>query len=168
MIAEDEYAAGLALAYQEGERSIDDQARTLESLRARGATLFSAAGVIGGFLAGLALNKTSTALLSGLGWVGVIVGGAAFLVVAVATVAIWWPATMQIRLDPGRLIVDYIESEPPATLADIHREIALWRHQQINTNSQVLDRRVKLLLVALMAFPIEVIALLLSLQDVAR
>jgi len=166
--ADEEHTAGLALAYQEGERSIDDQARTLESLRARAATLFSAAGVIGGFLVGLALNKTPTTQLRGLGWLGLTVGAAAFLVVAVAVVAIWWPVTMHVRLDPGRLIVDYIESESPATLAELHREIALWRHQQINSNSVRLDRRVDLLIIALMAFPVEVIALLLSVQDVAR
>ena len=167
-MTDEEQAAMMALAYQEGNRSIDDQARTLENLRGRAATLFSAAGVIGGFLVGLVVNKTSTTQFSSLGWPGLAVGAGTFLVIAIVTMAIWWPATMQIRLDPGRLIVDYIETEPPATLADIHREVALWRHQQINTNSAVLHRRVNLLLMALSAFPLEVIALLLSLQDVAR
>jgi len=57
------------LAYEASVRAIEDQARVLEDLRSRAATLVAAAALVTGFLGEAALTRADT--ITPLSWIGV-------------------------------------------------------------------------------------------------
>lgn len=65
-----------------------------------------------------------------------LLGGAALAlaVVACAVVVVWWPTNTTFKLDSGLLIGSYVEGDPPMTLAEIHRELALHMGGNVQAN----------------------------------
>src|SRR5688572_17475922 len=95
------------VAYREAVRSVDDQIRTVDNIRGRAATLFSAAGVAVAVL-GLVVRDAGGSP----GGCALGVGVAGFVVLAAATVAIWWPTKRgQFLMDAGKIIRDSIETD---------------------------------------------------------
>ena len=126
------------IAYREAVRAVDGQAKVLEQIRARAGTLFSAPGVTVGVL-GLAVDRaqplpppTACALR---------VAGVAFVILSLATVAVWWPVRNGWFLMNARLIIrDSIEGDEPLTWEDLHRDLALHHGEHAIRNGPIIRR----------------------------
>jgi hypothetical protein len=147
--------ARLELIYQEALRGLLQQRSEVESLRGRAGTLIFAASFAGSLLGG-------RALADGIGawdWV------ALALLVAIGGLAagLLWPYyDLAYRFDPEDLIKEYIEADPPASIASMHRALAVrlkadWRH-----NGQIVRRMREALQIALLALIAMMLAWMVS------
>jgi hypothetical protein len=158
---------GYKLAYEEGKLAVADQASTLKETRDRVGTLVSAAAVVAGLAAALTFNSGRTSRLSGWGVLATVASAVGFAAIALAAVMIWRPFPGTFTLDAGTLVGSYVEGDPPASLAEIHRELALHLGTHSAYNRDLLDRRLTWFVVALLAFLVEIGGLMLVLWDVA-
>ncbi|MEJ7567751.1 MAG: hypothetical protein WKF41_05745 [Gaiellaceae bacterium] len=115
------------IAYDEAKRALDDQAKTLDGLRARAGTLLAVASLVTSFLGGQVLAKPTIkealvirADIGALGWIAI----AAFLGVVVATMAILWPyRDWRFNLSASTITQwDVSEAEAKGHLAIFHEE----------------------------------------------
>jgi hypothetical protein len=108
----------LAFIYQEALRGLLQQQGAVESLHNRAGTLVFAASFASSLLG-------SRALTDGLGtwdWLAVVL----LLAIGVLTVILLWPYyNLSFRFDAQDLLDTYVDSETPANLAKMHRQLAL-------------------------------------------
>lgn len=111
---------GYELAFQEGVRRLEHQESSLDELRSRSGTLLAAAALATSFLG-------AAALPDGQPWTTpVLVAVGAFVATIVACLVVLWPKhDWRFVNDPTKVIGDYVEDEPPATMPEIHRDLAL-------------------------------------------
>lgn len=159
--------AGYALAYEAGLKAVDEQACVLRETRDRAGSLMSAAAVAGGLAAGLAFTSDRSTSIDLAGVLGAIVAVIGFVVVAVTTVMIWRPTEGRFVHDSGVLVGSYVEGDPPADLAELHRELALWLGKQTESNRHVLEVQLKTFTVGLFGLLVEISGAILALGDVA-
>jgi hypothetical protein len=145
-----------ALAYQEALRAITQQQDVLKDIRGRSSTLLGVASISTSFLGGIALNKQDP---HGLSWVAV----GAFVVLGGLTLAILLPrAGWTFRFSARKLIAEYIETDSPAELAEIHRDLALHLENHYDSNGQHLRVLFWLFRIATAVLVIEILMWLLA------
>jgi len=145
-------AQGYELAYREGKAAIADQAATLRETRDRAGTVVATAAVVAGLGTSLILSQGRGVPISWLGWMGTVVAAAGFATVVVGTVMVWRPLVVVINLDAGTIVGSYVEGEPPADLAEIHRELALHIGNHVSHNRDQISDRMTWFTYALWAF----------------
>jgi hypothetical protein len=141
------------IAYREAVRSLEGQARDLENIRSHVSITLSAGGIAAAFLG--ALTKAHGPAF----WVAV----AAFGLAAVATIIAYWPVTFAWDFDGYELVSNYVDRKPPATEDFVMRELAVHAADDYGENRQRLNRLFTLQSFALLAFGVEVGALLINL-----
>jgi hypothetical protein len=112
--------ARFELLYSEAVRTLEQQQALVESVRARTGILLSAASIVTSFFAGIALAGGKR--LDAPTW------AAAFCFVAAGALclAILWPEwSWTFRFNPKKLVRDYIEADPPATLDEMRLDLSL-------------------------------------------
>jgi hypothetical protein len=118
-----------ALLYAEGVRALDDQQSVVESIRVRAGILLSAASVATSFLAGVAVGRKG---LSFWGWLAT----TCFVGVGVLSFMILWPKReWTFRANIKKLVRDYVDGDAPASLAEMHRDLALHMENWAEANS---------------------------------
>jgi hypothetical protein len=123
-----------ALAYSESLRPITQQQAVLDDLRSRAGLLFSATSIATAFLAGVALRTQGMKPES---WIATI----CFVGVGLLVLRVLWPQAGWIfQLSARVLIESYVEGDHPATLPEMHRELALHMENHYETNKAKLDR----------------------------
>ena len=105
--------------YEESIRTVDSQRELLEGLRARAGTLLASAFVATAFFSGKALGRRD---LPPLGWTAILLFG----VVVLATLAVLIPSRWTFAHDPHELIAYYLEPEPPPSVEELYRNLAVW------------------------------------------
>lgn len=130
-------SAGYELAYHEGVRALEHQERSLDELRSRAGTLLAAASLATSFLGAAALPK-------GAPWNWpVYLAVVAFAGSIVLCLIVLWPRkTWWFVNDPAKLIGDYVEDDPPASAAAMHRDLALHASTHHKDNTRKIDRLV--------------------------
>jgi hypothetical protein len=88
------------LAYDASVRAIEDQARVLEDLRSRAATLVAAAALVTSFLGGTTLTRSTG--IEPRSWTGI--AFAAFLLTAASSLAVLWPVRLRFSVSAGEMI----------------------------------------------------------------
>ena len=88
------------LAYESSVRAIEDQARVLEDLRSRSATLVAAAALVTGFLGDAALTRADG--LEPLSWAGL--ATASFIGTALAAFVVLWPVAVGFSLSAAAIL----------------------------------------------------------------
>jgi len=154
------------MAFEEGRRAIDQQAVILKDTRDRVGTVLSAAAVTIGLATGLAGGNGHH--LRTFGVVGALVAGAGFLFLAVQAIRIWWPFQVTLNLDAGVLVGSYAEGDPPASLAETRRDVALHLGRHTQANRERIDKRLTWFTGALVGFLAEVLGLVMVLLDLGR
>jgi hypothetical protein len=146
------------LAYNEGMRQLEHQERSLDELRTRTATLLAASALTTSFLGAAALPHGPV-------WtVPVLIALTAFLIGIVTCVAVLWPrGHWEFVNAPERVIGDYAEGEPPATLPETHRDLALHAGTHATRNARRLGLRYIGFDIAAIALLVQVIAWLVAL-----
>jgi hypothetical protein len=160
--------AAYELAFLEGRRALEEQGDTLKDARDRAGTVVSAAAVVAGLGGALAFNNADRlGRLTAWGDAAAVVAAIAFAGITFAAAMIWRPFAGGFSLDAQVLVGDYAEGDPPASLAEIHRELAVPMGRNSERNLGELERRLWWFNIALFAFVVEVGALMLVLLDVA-
>ena len=120
-----------ALLYEAAIRTLDQQALTVESVRVRASVLLSAAAIATSFLAGIVLDANKPQLDT-LGWVAV---GCFVLIVGLCLAILWPTREWKFRSNVKKLARDYVDSDPPATSSEMHRDLALHMENWAEVNA---------------------------------
>jgi hypothetical protein len=108
------------IAYEEGQRALDEQERSVDELRGRSGTLFAAAALVTSFFGGAVFpHHLPTA-----GWVAI----GCFIGLGGCVLAILWPRRdWEFAASPARVISEYIEpaDDRPVAVPAMHRDLAL-------------------------------------------
>jgi hypothetical protein len=123
-----------ALAYDLALRSLDQQERTLEELRARTGTLLTATALTTSFLGARALTGDASDVLATIGFAFAI----ASIVLSVYTLA---PKSVLEFAISGAAIYDYF-AEVDAAFPEAQRTLAGWAQYAWDSNQTVIDRLV--------------------------
>lgn len=105
--------------------------------------------------------------ITALGVAGIASAGVGFLIIAVAGVVIWLPLAGTFTFDAGVLVGSYADGPNPATLPEMHRELALYLGRHGQANRVRVDTRLRWFSLGLIGFLAEAIGLLLVLADIA-
>jgi hypothetical protein len=123
--------AAYALAFDEAGRALDGQERTVNELRSRAGVLIAAAAITTSFFGARAI----TGELSTTVWCAVV----AFALVGASVLVVLWPRSeWQFSASATDLIATYIETDVPASLPQIHRDLALHRSASYDRNARQL------------------------------
>jgi hypothetical protein len=145
----------LAFIYQEALRGLVQQQSIVENLQSRAGNLIFAAAFVSSMFGNHALSDglgiwdwLAITLLFGLG---------------VLIVFMLWPFhKYRFRFDPGELLSAYVDRDAPASLAQMHRELALRIESDRAANWRVIQRLRVALQIALMLFLLEILAWLVA------
>jgi hypothetical protein len=121
--------ASYELAFREGVRQLEHQESSLDELRSRAGTLLAASSLATSFLGAAALPK-------GTAWDWPVYLAVAFFAVGIVLcLAVLWPLTeWRFVNSPAKVIDDYIEGQPPASLAETYKDLALHAGQHAQHN----------------------------------
>jgi len=142
------------LAFEQGQRGLDDQEAVLAELHTRAATLLAAAALVTSFFGGQVLPHGHVPLL---GWLAI----ACFIALAGSILAVLWPRKhWEFDVSPTRLISEYIEPPDgqPIALPDIHRDLALHMDRSAAANRRHLQRAMMMFRVGVLLLVFEVVA----------
>jgi uncharacterized membrane protein len=145
----------LAMVYQEALRGLLQQQAAVESLHNRAATLVFASSFASSLLG-------SRALADGLGawdWLAV---GLLLATGALAVVVLWPYYNLSFRFDAQDLLDTYVDSQAPATMAGMHRELALRIKADWHRNGRVVRRLREAFQLALILLLLNICAWLFS------
>src|SRR5262245_30944512 len=149
----------MALIYQEAVRGLLQQQAAVESLHARAATLIFAASFASSLLGSNALGDGVDAW----DWVAL---GLLLCIGVLAVFALWPYYSFTFRFDPEDLLRDYVDTDRPASMADMHRDLALRAERDRRANGPLV-RRIRIALeVALVLLVLEMLAWLFSIGGV--
>lgn len=115
------------------QRSLDDQGQVIDGLRTRASAILAAASIAASFLGGIALDDDA---ISGFG-VGAVV---AFAAVGIFTLVILYPYEWTFRFRVPELLDGYVEGSPAASMARMHRELAVLHEDSYQANKRKLGR----------------------------
>lgn len=115
------------IAYEEAVRALSQQQSMIDSLRTRAGLLLSAAAITTSFLGAQALNDGGAGVAT---WLAL----ASFVGLSVAALAILWPHRLEFTADPANVIENYIETDEPLSVAEIHRDLSLHMHSSYADN----------------------------------
>ena len=122
------------LAYDEAIRAIAHQEKALDELRSRAGLLLAALSVVTSFLGGAAVTAHGFGPMAAVA-VGLFVGAGG------ALVSLLWPQPdWMFRFAPESIIGDYVEAAEPASLDDMHRELALHLGDNCVTNEARMEK----------------------------
>jgi len=141
-------------------RGLRQQQEALDNLRARAGTTVTAASVVSTVLGAAALTRrhypvplivfTVLALL-------------AFAVALASSAYILWPYDWAWGISGDKLLVDYVEADPPADLDEMRRSLAFYIQRDMILNRRQLDRLYSWLRVAVASIALEVVTWSLAL-----
>jgi hypothetical protein len=138
------------VAYDEAVRTLSEQQGIIESFRTRAGVLFPAAAITASFLGTTALGNGNTNVAS---WLALL----CFVAVAVASLAILWPRKWESAANPRDVIEGYIESEAPARIENLHRDLSLHMHSSSLKNQAGIEQFSILLQIASASLTLEVV-----------
>ncbi len=147
------------LVFEQAQGQLGRQESSLDELRSRTGTLIGAGALVASFLGAAAAGD-------GLGISGFL-GVGAFVVSATLAIAILMPIHAWIfSNDVASLLTDYVEADPPATIVEMHRDLAIHASRHIKNNSRWLQILYRLFRASTIFLVVEVLLLLLDLPGI--
>ena len=124
-----------ALVYDESRRAITQQQTALDALRTRTGVVIAAASIASSFLGAQALNDHPA--FSIWSWLAIV----AFGVVGVAAISVLWPRkNWFFSNNVDTLLSGYVEGEEPASLDEMHVDVAEYNQKHWNENQEKLTK----------------------------
>jgi hypothetical protein len=121
------------VAYDEAVRALSEQQGVIDSFRTRAGLAPSAAAITTSFLGAQALEGGSSHWTA---WLAL----TAFVGVALFSLGILWPRRWEFTANPRDVIQTYIESEEPAPIDELHRDLSLHMHDSYSANRKGLEQ----------------------------
>jgi len=115
------------VAYDEAVRALSEQQNVIDSFRTRSGLVLSAAAITTSFLGAQALDGGNSPWTA---WLAL----AVFAGVAILSLGILWPRRWEFTANPRDVIQTYIESEEPAPIDELHRDLSLHMHDSYSEN----------------------------------
>jgi hypothetical protein len=156
-VAAEQPETSYALALEEARRGFDQLAADVTMVRDRTVSTLGMGGLAASFVGGLAIRGGSD--VSGWTWLAV----TAFTTLAVLSVIVLWPRRFHVSQDPGKLVA--WAEENGASAADMERDLALWLGKKYDENRPKVDWLGVIYTAAMVAFLIEIAALVLDLMS---
>ena len=141
--------------YQESLRGLLQQQAAVESLHNRAGTLIFAASFASSLLGAKALADG----LNVLDWTAV---GLLAAIGALTVVMLWPYYDLSFRFDAADLLRDYVDSEPPATMTQMHRALALQIKENFQKNGRIVRRMREAFQLALILLVVNILVWLAS------
>lgn len=150
----------LRLVYEESLRAVQDQQEGLNNLRSRAGQLLTAASVIETFLVGLVLGADGRPPVAT--WISAV----SFVLLALVCVWIVLPSHGWTFSNSATILLDgYVDADPPATLDEMHRSLAVYMERHWDRNQdELLTKRLVGLQVAAGLLVVCILASLLDLR----
>ena len=151
----------VAFVYQESLRGLLQQQAAVESLHNRAGTLIFAASFASSLLGGRALTDG----VSGWDWaaIGLLVG------IGALTVVVLWPYyNLSFRFDAKDLLDTYVDNDQPASMTQMHRDLALRIKQDWRRNGLLVRRMREAFQLALVLLLCNILAWLISIASAPR
>lgn len=146
------------VAYDEAVRALSEQQGAIESFRTRAGLLFSATAITTSFLGAQALDGGGSSAIS---WAAMVV----FASVAVVSLAILWPRHWEFTANPRDVIQTYIESDEPAPIEELHRDLSLHMHNSYSENREGLEQLAIFFQIASALLTVEVILWIIAIAS---
>jgi hypothetical protein len=121
------------LVYEEALSAVKDQQTAVDELRSRTGILLTAASISTSFFGGLGLRGRD---IGQFGWLAI----AAFAGVAICVCLVLFSTRWTFHADVDELLIDYVEADPPADLAEMHRSLSFYRQRLFDQNAVRLGR----------------------------
>jgi hypothetical protein len=147
--------ARLAFIYQEAVRGLNHQQSLVENMNSRAGSLIFATAFANSLLG-------SRALSDGLGPWDWIAAGLLFLIGALIVFMLWPYHRYSFRFDPEELLRRYVDGDQPATMAAMHRALALRVKADMADNWQIIQRLRVALQIALIVLLLNIVAWFLA------
>jgi hypothetical protein len=148
---EDPRAPAYEFVFGQAARALTEQAQTLQDLRNRTGVLIAAAALITGFLGQPALDD---GVLGFAGRLALLV----FFAEVELSLLILWPVTGWYSVfQTPKLLTDYLEADEPASMPEMHRELALHMDNGRKGNGRMLRKRHRILAVTVLLLGAEVV-----------
>jgi hypothetical protein len=128
-----------ALAFAEGIRTLGNQAATLDQLRIRSAGVLTTATIASVFLVGIATGAypSDQDLMY---WILVMLGTVLYAALLVLVVLLQLPRyRWKFDVSPRLIVEGYADARPPATIDEVHRELAFFIDGNIAHNRRNLE-----------------------------
>lgn len=151
----------LAFVYQEALRGLLQQQAAVESMHNRAATLIFAAAFASSLLGGRAL---ADGLNGGWEWLGVIL---LFGIGLLAVVVLWPYYNLSFRFDAQELLDDYVDSDSPATMPEMHRALAQRIKADWQANGRLFRRMREAFQIALILLLLDLVAWLFAIAAIS-
>lgn len=145
----------IEFVYQESLRGLLQQQAAVESLHNRAGTLIFAASFASSLLGAKALADG----LNVLDWTAV---GLLAAIGALTVVMLWPYYNLSFRFDAAELLHDYVDAEPPATMTQMHRALALQIKEDFQKNGRIVRRMREAFQVALILLIVNILVWLAS------
>lgn len=153
--ASDDHDPRLAFVYQEAVRGLQHQQHVVESLNTRGGNLI--------FATAFATSLLGTRSLSdGIGLWDWIALSLLFLVGTLIVLMLWPYYNFTFRFDPKDLLTHFVDRNPPATMSEMHRDLALRIKTDMANNWRIIQRIRVTLQLSLIMLLLEILAWLVS------
>lgn len=146
----------VAFVYQEALRGLVQQQNLVDSMNTRAGNLIFAAAFVSSLFG-------SQALPNGIGGWDAAALGCLFALGIVIVLMIWPYSQYKFRFDPRELLEQYVDSEPQASLTQMHRELALRIESDRQENWRIIQRLRAYMQLALVLFLLEILWWLMSL-----
>jgi hypothetical protein len=159
--------AGYELAFTIGRAGIEDQAATLKDTRDRAGVLATTAAAIATLAGGLAFRNLAAVKLSWWGYTGLVAGGVGFVIALVCTIMVWRPIVGTFRLDSRIIAEQWVERDPPMSIEQIHKWLAIYLGNHAAGNRVQIDARLQWFSVGLIGLGVETGGLIAMLLDAA-
>jgi hypothetical protein len=151
----------IEFVYQESLRGLLQQQAAVESLHNRAGTLIFAAS----FASSLLGSKALADGLNVLDWIAV---GMLAAIGALTVVMLWPYYNLSFRFDAGELLRDYVDAEPPATINQMHRALALRIKDDWHNNGRVVRRMREAFQLALILLVVNILVWLASIAGLGN
>jgi len=148
----------LSFVYQEALRGLLQQQSAVESLRNRAGTLIFSASFASSLLGSKALGDG----VDPWDWLAIVM---LFGIGALTVVLLWPYYAMNFRSDPKMLLERYIDADDPATMSEMHRDLALQIEADRQANGRVVRRMRETFEVALVLLLLNILAWLISIAS---
>lgn len=146
------------VAYGEAVRALSEQQGVIDSFRTRAGLVLSAAAITTSFLGAQALEGGHSHWSA---WLAL----AAFVGVAAISLSILWPRRWEFTANPRDVIQTYIESEEPAPIDELHRDLSLHMHNSYSENRKGLEQLALFFQVACGLLAIEVVLWIIAIAS---
>jgi hypothetical protein len=146
------------VAYDEAVRALSEQQGTIDSFRTRAGLVLSAAAITTSFMGTQALEGGKSHWAA---WLAL----AAFVGVAVVSLGILWPRRWEFTANPRDVIQTYIESEQPAPIDELHRDLSLHMHDSYSENRKGLEQLAAFFQIACGLLALEVVLWIIAIAS---